>query len=459
MQNFDDEIIKENLKIDWNGYVSNPDESGGEVREYAAELPNDMVIIQGDRELHTRYSVLATKNNGSGKWEYVLLKYVVEEQDLLQNVSYFTKGNFTGTVYALNLEGNTLNVNVFEDGEQMAMIKSRKKGALSLTSREDVFCQGYWCNNGGGSGGSGGRWLNLTTTTYTMYFNVHGDGTFTYNGFKLESSHTKSTFVPNSAGYGDGNTAHQQRYIAGGHVPSGVKAPPVDIVIDQQFMNDFPCQTSIITQANIDDNKVADAMKKAFGESSNTEYDVVYRNANILQIDGTVLAQTVPKVDSSDRINNITISFDNQYLKEGTDLSIYATTIHENVHAIMMYQLDKMDITINDSNVDFSILADEWSKAVANKQANGNVGSAALAHQMHEIMSSWVQDMASILSDYASGQGYDLSELEAEAIAWTGLQESVAWTVMDEESKELFENLIDYEATGFEVLANGTKCN
>lgn len=176
LQDFNDDLIKENLKVDWNGYVSNLNESGKEVREYAAKLTNDMVINQGEIELYAQYSVLATKENGSSKWEYAVLKYVVEEQDLLKNVSFFSKENFAGAVYTLNLKGNLEDVQVFADGEQMAMVKNRKKGTLSLTAREDAWCVGYWCDNGGGSGG-GGRMIWVKTTTYTDFYNVRSNGT------------------------------------------------------------------------------------------------------------------------------------------------------------------------------------------------------------------------------------------------------------------------------------------
>lgn len=38
LRDFDDDLVKENLKIDWNSYVTKADESGAEIREYPGEL-------------------------------------------------------------------------------------------------------------------------------------------------------------------------------------------------------------------------------------------------------------------------------------------------------------------------------------------------------------------------------------------------------------------------------------
>ena len=47
-----------------------------------------------------------------------------------------------------------------------------------------------------------------------------------------------------------------------------------------------------------------------------------------------------------------------------------------------------------------------------------------------------------------SSKGYPMDDFIAEAISWSGLQSSIAWTLMDEGLKDTYRNLIDYEATG-----------
>src|SRR5690606_6025870 len=158
-------------------------------------------------------------------------------------------------------------------------------------------------------------------------------------------------------------------------------------------------------------------------------------------------------------IKSMNITFDNSYLDLATDISIFATAIHENIHALMFYQLDQMNITIDDPQIDYSILANEWSKAVATRQSDGNLGPSHLEQQMHEIMAGLVLDMANIIKDYADNKGYTIGETQAEALAWAGLQGSVAWAVMDEYLKETYESIIDYDATSFEILSVGVACN
>ena len=60
---------------------------------------------------------------------------------------------------------------------------------------------------------------------------------------------------------------------------------------------------------------------------------------------------------------------------------------------------------------------------------------------------------------YADNKGYTISNTQAEALGWAGLQESVAWAVMDEYLKETYESIINYDATSFEILSVGVACN
>jgi len=212
--------------------------------------------------------------------------------------------------------------------------------------------------------------------------------------------------------------------------------------------------------ANSMDNEISNQMKDAFG-SNDSNFDVVYQNGYLSQDNQneTILANTGAQVGENNRINEITITLNDDFLEMGTDVAIFNTIIHENIHALMLFQLDKMEIAPDDPNADFSILADLWSEAIVLKDAQGNVGTNALEAQMHEIMSDVISTQAEIVLDYALTNGYNMNLTQAEALAWSGLQSSVVWTVMDEFVKETFDNIISYETSGFEILAVGTKCN
>ncbi len=142
-----------------------------------------------------------------------------------------------------------------------------------------------------------------------------------------------------------------------------------------------------------------------------------------------------------------------------TDLGVFATTLHENVHAMMFYQLNRGDINIETDDVEFSVLADAWSEAVAMKQNNGEVGTTTLGYLQHDIMADLINEMAKIVKEYSDSKGYGMSEFESEALMWMGLQSSVAWATMEKELRGAYELIFSTEIDGFAVLKIGKKCD
>ncbi len=222
-----------------------------------------------------------------------------------------------------------------------------------------------------------------------------------------------------------------------------------------------PCPAEVIESANNSDNLIGQKIKDAFGDDDAPT--LFYSNEDIFQDNpnGMVLARTIPTVDNEGNITNIKIELDNDFLMEATDLSIFATVIHENIHALMFYQLSNAGINIDNPNIDYSDLANEWTKFVAHVQAGVPQEEVLsdLAIIQHQIMGDIVLESAQIIQNYGNSKGYGVSENTAEALAWAGLQSSVAWTLLDETVKENYTYLIDYESTGFEILAIGSPCN
>ena len=91
---------------------------------------------------------------------------------------------------------------------------------------------------------------------------------------------------------------------------------------------------------------------------------------------------------------DINIWLNESYLSTATDLSIARTTIHESVHAILVYMLEEGKFTSVTGNPDpeFKDLVEAFINFNANKPSN-----YGKAH--HEIMSELVAEMASSLSN------------------------------------------------------------
>ncbi|MDO6471004.1 hypothetical protein [Maribacter sp. 1_MG-2023] len=233
--------------------------------------------------------------------------------------------------------------------------------------------------------------------------------------------------------------------------------------VDDRIINTitFPCPSDVVEEANKADNPIAQKIMDSFGSQDGP--DLFYSNTDIPQDnpDGHVLGRTIPTTNSQGNIVRINIELDNDFLIDATDLSIFATVIHENIHALMYYQLSNAGITIDNPNIDYSILANEWSKHVAHVQAGVPQDEILtdLAIQQHQIMGALVLESAQIIQNYGNLKGYNVSDNTAEALAWAGLQDSVAWTLLEEIVKENYKNIIDDESTGFEILAIGSPCN
>jgi len=217
------------------------------------------------------------------------------------------------------------------------------------------------------------------------------------------------------------------------------------------------CVKTIAEIANTMNMGLANDMQNAFGVFSN--YDLIYKQTNLVDDGNTkTLGQTDITLGNNGKIENITISLDSGLLNSGTDIAIFSTIIHENMHALMFYQLDMLKIAPDNPNIDFSILADQWSQIVA-ESSGGQLPPNELAYTQHEIMSNLIDTIAGYIMDFASNKGYNMDIIQAEALAWIGLDDSVAWTIMDQNLKDTYENIIDYEISSFEILAVGTECN
>ncbi len=223
---------------------------------------------------------------------------------------------------------------------------------------------------------------------------------------------------------------------------------------------DNQCAAQVINDALSLQDDIAIEMNEFFGPNGSADYFLIYQDDDIPQTgDGIILAQTAPFLNGNNKIDRMTITFDNTFLSNATDLSVFATLIHENMHALMFNHLNEGNFE-NFPSSDFSIMADEWSEAVALRDdGTGSPAPSDVPHLQHEIISELVTSLADIIMQYGLNKGYNIDAFSAEALAWSGLQGTVAWTLLDADLKNTFENIIEYEDTNFEILSIGVACN
>ncbi|RXG18533.1 hypothetical protein DSM03_1011224 [Leeuwenhoekiella aestuarii] len=101
---------------------------------------------------------------------------------------------------------------------------------------------------------------------------------------------------------------------------------------------------------------------------------------------------------------DVNISFRASYLNNVTDLSITRSTIHESVHAILVYMFEegKLSTITGQADPDFSELFDAFI------EYNRTSFTVNLNKTQHELMNNFINEMATSLSAYGNVAGYNL---------------------------------------------------
>ena len=149
---------------------------------------------------------------------------------------------------------------------------------------------------------------------------------------------------------------------------NGLNVDFIDRIINEI---DKPCQANIVNEAKESDSNITELLNITFG--GNIEFPLIYRNELLpTNADGTTpLARTNYSWGNNNSISDIEIIFNNKFLDKGTDIAIFSTTLHENVHAILIQLVDKGVITTSNQNLDYIILAEEWAKIEADRRLGG----------------------------------------------------------------------------------------
>lgn len=114
LENFDNFFIKDNLVIEWDDFNLSEHENQS-VYEFNTSFKVANAITNGKIELIPKYKLLVFKND-LGNWNYELLKFLSINDRLTDDLSYFNPV-FSGTLYHYNLEGKTLVIKAYKDGQ------------------------------------------------------------------------------------------------------------------------------------------------------------------------------------------------------------------------------------------------------------------------------------------------------------------------------------------------------
>ncbi|PZD79087.1 hypothetical protein [Mesonia sp. K7] len=186
------------------------------------------------------------------------------------------------------------------------------------------------------------------------------------------------------------------------------------IIID---IND-ECQRKIISDVIDSDTLLMDILKDTFNDQ-NDDIKLIVTSDNISTNAST---SSVIHYNAQTKDCFINITFNENYLQNGTDLSIARTMIHESIHALLLYGVLNGLFSVNgQTDPDYTELMDAFLLYMHNSSSSHYSG------EQHEIIADLNDDITLTLENYGNMNGYNLNSNYYKTLSWGGLLETDAF--------------------------------
>jgi hypothetical protein len=213
-----------------------------------------------------------------------------------------------------------------------------------------------------------------------------------------------------------------------------------------------PAEAAAAFMQNIDDSELNECFKKVLSEMKNAQpsgignfiilfsgsqpgYNWVLKNGNNLNVNGS----TSP-YDTQNK--NITTHFTIDNFKNGSDLAVAKTILHESIHAYMVTYF-KLD----------NIAAQKSYPQIVEDYLN-DVYISYNSAQHNEMVRNYISDIASNLRAYGKSKGYQLTDQFYNDLSWGGLTETNAFLALSSSERERIKNVIWSEQSGKDIYGN-----
>jgi len=200
-----------------------------------------------------------------------------------------------------------------------------------------------------------------------------------------------------------------------------------------------PCQSTIITNVYSQCSDLSTAIVDLY--AGDRTYNLRYKTVSSLPNNANAL--TTYDGDFTDIndafVYNFSVLFRKSYINNATDVSIARTTIHENIHALLLYLSKSHSITPISINPTYNQLLDAYMDAKS--VPNNDTGH-------HNFMLGFVNDIAAQLKSYGISKGYSLSDQFYNSMAWAGLTNTPTFqhyfppTLTDGSPNPLYNNIM-----------------
>tara|TARA_R100000935_G_C2830105_1_gene164557 strand:+ start:973 stop:1992 length:1020 start_codon:yes stop_codon:yes gene_type:complete len=226
-----------------------------------------------------------------------------------------------------------------------------------------------------------------------------------------------------SAGYGteEDPVITTIMYEDGTIVENPYSLENTNIVVNQNLIDNYPCVAKIVQEAYSVSSPLTGLVSDAFATNDGSNLNFTY--SSTITPNGTTTE--VSRYNARAKTCDIKITFNETYISKATELSIARTTLHESLHATLVFMFEE-GVLQNDTGtpiLGFESLVNEYILYLSAKPSN-------LGKAHHELMSDFVLDIASSLSSFGRSKGYDLPFSYYKAMSWGGLENTLSFKTL-----------------------------
>lgn len=227
----------------------------------------------------------------------------------------------------------------------------------------------------------------------------------------------------------DGSESDSGGWDSTSSTGGGISNAEEDKIDFDPIFDDYPCQKGIVKESYENESDLANSIKQVFDSfnSGNVHLKFGVKNFPLAsQVGNTEL--DVKLVSSPVIVNpnlkqwEIKINFDTDYLNQGTDLAIAATSIHEQMHALLVHAnhtgILQVTAALNPSNPSYAELAQAFAKYQEDKDPR------PISATQHEYMTTMVNEMTDDLLAFAQQKGINADRDYCKRIMWGKLTET-----------------------------------
>ena len=185
-----------------------------------------------------------------------------------------------------------------------------------------------------------------------------------------------------------------------------------DNIIYDNSLNNFHCQKLVIEEATGTCSPLTQLILDIFEANDGT--NLIFKSSSTLSNVNANTSST-SNYNATTHTCDITITFRESYLQTATDLAIARTAIHESLHATLVYMFEE-DLLQSANGTPMDGFED-FIEAYVNHLSGLPVN---LNKVHHELMSDFIEDIASSLSVYGASNGHSNSFDFYKKLSWSG---------------------------------------